>query len=64
MIVPPPFVVRQRAWEAAYCLRDQPLPLHDRVRAEVAYRIGPDRLGWEECRDMLAMCRAYWGERV
>jgi hypothetical protein len=62
--VHPPYEVRQRAWEAAYVMRDQPIPLADKVRAEVAFRIGPDRLGWAECRDMLAMCRVYWGERV
>jgi hypothetical protein len=64
VIVEPPAEVRQRAWEAAYVLRDQGLPLAERVRVEVAYRIGPDRLGWHECRDMLLMCRQWWGERV
>lgn len=64
MIIPPPFDVTQRAWECAYSLRDQPLPLHERVRVEVAYRLGPDRLGWAECQDMLGLSRAYWGERV
>jgi hypothetical protein len=60
MIVPPPYEVRQRAWEAAYCLRDQRLPIAEQVAVEVAYRLGPDLLGWQECQDMLAMCRQWW----
>lgn len=64
MIVAPPFEVRQRAWEAAYVMHDLPIPLHDRARAVVVLLGGPDALGWEECRDMLCMCRSYWGWRV
>jgi hypothetical protein len=63
-LIAPPDEVRQRAWEAAYTLRDQDLPLAARVRIEVAYRTGPDCLGWQECQDMLVLCRAWWGERV
>ena len=62
--VSPPYEVRQRAWEAAYTLRDEAIPLAARVRIEVAFRTGPDRLGWRECQDMLVLCRAWWGERV
>jgi hypothetical protein len=64
VIVPPPAEIQQRAWEAAYTLRDQGLPLAGAVRCEVAYRLGPDRLGWDECRDMLQLSRAWWGERA
>lgn len=60
----PPDDVRQRAWEAAYTMRGEMLPLADRVRIEVAYRLGPDRLGWQECADMLRLSRLFWGERV
>jgi hypothetical protein len=64
MLIAPPFEVRQRAWDAAYVMAEQPIPLAERVQAYVVLQLGPDRLGWDECRDMLRLCREYWGERV
>ena len=57
-IVSPPSIVQQRAWEAAYMLREyfpDRLPLEHRVYVEVVYRIGPDGIGWHEIARMFVL---------
>ena len=51
MIVPPPFVIQQRAWECAWMLLEaypHRMALEDRVRATVIVNAEP--LGWAECQ--------------
>jgi hypothetical protein len=65
MIVPPPYDVQQRAWECALVLRENfELPIEGAIRAEVVLRIGPERLGWDEVRDMLQLYSATARVRV
>lgn len=62
-IVPPPFLVQQRAWECAYMIREyhwHRIPLEHRIYTEVVYRTGPEGLGWHECARMFVL----WGEHV
>lgn len=57
-IVAPPEILRQRAWECAFCLRDEfadRLVLEHRVNVEVVYRAGPDGLGWRDIAAMLVL---------
>jgi hypothetical protein len=67
VIVVPPFLVQQRAWECAYVLReehDERLPLADRVRCEEVLRAGPDALGWQDVQAMLRLAGEAIGARV
>lgn len=60
ILVPPPFEVQQRAWEAAHVLRAdfaERLALRDRVRIEEVYLTGPERLGWHDVQAMLRCAR-------
>jgi hypothetical protein len=56
-LIAPPFVVRQRASDAAYVLRhdySDRLTIDQRIRKEVIGRVAPERLGWREIGDALA----------
>jgi hypothetical protein len=67
VIVVPPFHVQQRAWEAAFVLRqdfDSEIPLSERIRCEEVMRAGPDALGWQDVQAMLRLAREAIGERV
>jgi hypothetical protein len=62
-IVPPPFVVQQRAWECAYVLHQaffDRLDLEARVRVVVVLGTGPDGLGWDDLAAMFVL----FGETV
>ena len=54
---PPPFLVQQRAADAAFMLRQEysdRLTLAQNVEMEVLTRYAPERLGWEEVGRALA----------
>lgn len=55
---PPPFIVQQRAsdaaWELINSFADR-LTLEQRVRMEVVKLYAPERLGWAEVGDCLAL---------
>ena len=56
-IIPPPYEVQRRAWDAAFVLRQEfadRLTLEQNIRMEVMMRVAPERLGWAECGDALA----------
>jgi hypothetical protein len=67
VIVSPPPLVRQRAWERAYVLRqefDDFLSLEQRIHAEVVIQTGPDKLGWDEIGAMVCLYAAIAGVRA
>jgi hypothetical protein len=52
-----PYAVQQRAWDAAFVLRQDfsdRLDLATNIRMEVIQMVAPERLGWTECGDALA----------
>lgn len=56
--VPPPFLVQQRASDAAYVLTQEHadrLTLEQHVRMIVVAMYAPERLGWSECGETLAL---------
>lgn len=63
-IVPPPYEVQRRAWECAFALRDEPLPIEQRVYVEVVYRTGPEGLGWHELARMFVLYGQCFDVRV
>lgn len=55
---PPPFLVQQRASDAAFMLRNDysdRLTLEQNIEMEVLTRYAPERLGWEEVGRALAL---------
>lgn len=55
---PPPFQVQQRAADAAFMLaqeHSEALTLEQLVRMHVVAMVAPERLGWSECGDALAL---------
>lgn len=65
-VVLPPYEVQQRAWECAYDMRERGygLPIEHRITVEVAYRAGPEWLGWLDLTSLFVLHRHYWPERV
>ena len=66
-VVPPPYEVAQRAWECAYVLRTDHhdrIPIRDLVYVEVAYRTGPEGLGWHEIARLFVLFGDYVRVRV
>ncbi len=57
-IPPPPYAVQRRAWDAAYMLGEafaERLTLEQAIRMAVVCRVAPERLGWRECGDAIAL---------
>lgn len=55
---PVPEQIARRAWEAAFALRQEysdRLDLNQNIRMEVLTMMHPERLGWAECGDALAL---------
>lgn len=58
MNILPPYQVQQRASDAAYALRQEyagRLSLEQNIKMEVISLAAPERLGWAECGEALAM---------
>lgn len=56
--VPVPHQIQRRAWEAAYELRTNfadRLDILQNIRMEVLIRMEPQRLGWKETGEALAL---------
>lgn len=57
-MIPIPYQIQRRAWEAACELRQSfsdRLTLEQNIRLEVLTMYAPERLGWSECGDALAL---------
>lgn len=56
--IPVPFIIQQRASDAAFMLRQEHsdrLDIFQNVRMEVLTMMAPERLGWSEVGDALAL---------
>ena len=65
-LLPPPELVRHRAWECAFVLTEE--HRHRLAWAEDRYcsvvlRASPDGIGWQETGEMLALFRRLVGAR-
>lgn len=60
----PPWQVQHRAWECAYVLRDQPLPIEQQIQVEVVYRTHPEGLGWLDLSRMFVLYGETFDVRV
>lgn len=66
-MIPVPHQIQRRAWEAAYELRQSfsdRLTLEQNIRLEVLTLYAPERLGWSEVGDALALWSATVEVRV
>lgn len=55
--LPPPYIVQQRAWDAAFELANNfadRLDIETLIRMHVVCLVAPERLGWDEIGDALA----------
>lgn len=57
-MIEPPYEVQQRAWDAAFVLRQEyadRLTLEQNIKLEVLTMMAPERLGWSEIGEALAL---------